>query len=137
MTVFSTADEMYAHFTPFLDGLVSDPVVGPKLVSANTSFRVNYTGPDTVFILDATQDPAVVKVGTEALAETPEVELHMSADDGHRFWLGDLNIPVALARRKVKIDGPISKLLGMLPAITPAYSKYREYCQTNVGGSGG
>ncbi|MVU80789.1 hypothetical protein GPX89_26490 [Nocardia sp. ET3-3] len=131
MAIFKSAEGMYEHFVPFLEALVKDPVVGPKFVAANTSFRVNYTDPEAVMVLDATNDPAVNTVGEGAKVAVVEVELSMSADDGHKFWLGELNLPVALARRKVKIQGPVTKLLGMLPAIAPAYGKYREYVQEN------
>lgn len=129
MAIFGSEQEMYDHFALYMEQLVNDPVVGPKFVKANTSFRVNYTDPDAVMVLDATHDPAVNKVGDEARSATVEVELYMSADDGHKFWMGDLNLPIALAKRKVKIGGPIPKLLGMLPAIAPAYTKYRAYVQ--------
>jgi hypothetical protein len=128
MTVFSSADDMYRHFGPYLGALMTDPDLGPKFSAARTSFRVNYSDPDAAMVLDATRSPAVVVTGEAAWAFSPEVELYMSADDGHRFWLGDLNIPIALARKKVTIKGSLPKLLGMLPAITPAFGRYREYC---------
>jgi hypothetical protein len=127
MTTFASADEMYRIVTPYLEALTSDPVVGPKFVAANTSFRVTYTHPDGVFLLDATQNPAVVTTADAAVAGHAEVALTMTADDGHKFWLGDLNLPIALARRKLKIDGPVTKLFGLLPALQPAYAKYRSY----------
>jgi len=131
MAIFGSTQEMYDHFSPYMEQLVNDPVVGPKFVAANTSFRVNYSDPDGVMVLDATQDPAVNKAGEEAKAHDAEVDLFMSADDGHKFWMGDLNLPLAMARKKVAIQGPVTKLLGMLPAITPAFGKYREYVQDN------
>jgi len=62
-----------------------------------------------------------------AAAEQVEVEMFMSTDDGHRFWLGELNIPMALARRKVRVDGPIGTLLKLLPALQPAFAMYRTF----------
>lgn len=127
MPTFASAEEMYSIVTPYLEQLTADPVVGPKFVAANTSFRVTYTNPDGVFLLNATQNPAVVTAGEQAQNAAAEVGLTMSADDGHKFWLGDLNIPIALAKRKVKIDGPVTKLFGLLPALQPAYAKYKSY----------
>lgn len=129
MTAFSSADDMYRHFNPYLGALMTDPEIGPKFSAAKTSFRVNYSDPDASMVLDATKSPAEVITGDDARAFSPEVELFMSADDGHRFWLGDLNIPMAMARKKIKIQGSLPKLLGMLPAITPAFSQYKEYCR--------
>jgi hypothetical protein len=127
VTVFESSDELYATVTPFLQRIVASPEIGPKFVAANTSFCVHYTEPEALFLLDATQDPAVVSVGDAALAGDPEVSLHMSADDGHKFWLGNLNMPVALARRKIRVEGPVTKLMGLLPALQPAFAVYRSY----------
>jgi len=55
--------------------------------------------------------------------------MSMSADDGHKFWLGELNIPMAMARGKVKVGGPVGKLLRLLPAMQPAFTIYRTFLQ--------
>ncbi|MFJ9390464.1 SCP2 sterol-binding domain-containing protein [Nocardioides sp. NPDC101246] len=130
MTVFSSAEEMYSVFTPFMQSLTTDPVVGRKFVAANTSFRVNHTDPDGVFLLDATVDPPRLYVGDEAEGKSAEVDLTMSAEDGHKFWLGQLNLPVALARRKIKVDGGVAKLMGLVPALQPAYALYRAHLES-------
>jgi hypothetical protein len=127
MTTFTSSDEMYAVFTPFMQSLTTDPVVGRKFVAANTSFRVNHEDPDGVFLLDATVDPPVLYVGTDAEGRTAEVDLTMSAEDGHKFWMGQLNLPVALARRKVKVSGGVARLMGLVPALQPAYELYRSH----------
>lgn len=130
MAVFATTEELYDVLTPFYESLTTDPEIGPKFVKANTSFRINHTGPEGVFLLDATQDPAVLTVGDEALAGDPAVDLTMSGDDGHKFWLGKLNLPVALATRKIKVSGGVTSLMGLVPALAPAYDKYKAYLAT-------
>lgn len=130
MAVFATTEELYDVLTPFYESLTNDPEIGPKFVKANTSFRINHTAPEGVFLLDATQDPAVLTVGEEALAGEPAVDLTMSGDDGHKFWLGKLNLPVALATRKIKVSGGVTSLMGLVPALAPAYDKYKAYLVT-------
>jgi len=124
---FASSQDMYAVFTPFMQSLTTDPVVGPKFVAAKTSFRVLHTDPEGVFLLDATADPAVLYVGPDATGRDAEVELTMSADDGHKFWLGQLNLPVALAKRKIKVAGGVTKLMGLVPALQPAYALYQQH----------
>lgn len=127
MSTFTTTEDLYAVFTPFMQSLTTDPVVGAKFSAANTSFRVNHTDPDGTFLLDATVSPPVLYVGEEALAREAEVDLTMSSEDGHAFWLGKLNLPVALARRKIKVSGGVAKLMGLVPALQPAYALYKEH----------
>lgn len=125
MSSFSTADEVYATIGAFLQEITQDPTMRPKFVASQTSFRVTYTDPDAVMVVDCMQDPPVVTLGD---ANTPaEIDLAMSADDGHAFWMGKLNMTVALARKKVQVAGPMSKMMKLLPAMRPAFPKYNEF----------
>ncbi|WP_020501742.1 SCP2 sterol-binding domain-containing protein [Sciscionella marina] len=127
MAIFQSADEMFGIVEPFLGKVTSDPELGPKFVKANTSFRVDYHDPSGTLVIDATGDPVRVLTGAEATAADTEVALSMSGDDGHKFWLGDLNLPISLAKRKVKTSGNLTKMLGLLPVLTPAYAQYKAY----------
>lgn len=129
MAEFASSEELYEVMTPFYESLTTDPEIGPKFSKANTSFRTTYTEPKAVFLLDCTQSPPVLTTADEAEAGDPACDLTMSADDGHRFWLGKLNLPVALAKRKVKIGGGVTSVLGLVPAMTPAYAKYRAHLE--------
>ena len=129
MPVFGSTEEAEDVFATFMAEVSSDDDLRPKFVKANTSFRVNYVEPACVISLDATQDPPVVKSGDAARAADVQVEMSMSADDAHKFWLGELNVPMAMAKKKITVQGPIGKLLKMLPALQPAFSRYRVYLQ--------
>ena len=56
-----------------------------------------------------------------------EITLEMAADDGNAFWMGELNMALALAKGKVKVAGPISKIMKLLPAMRPAFPKYKAF----------
>jgi hypothetical protein len=127
MAVFGSSEEQYAVMEPYLKGIITDEALRPKFVKAGTSFKVNYSEPEGHFLLDCTVDPPALYSGEEATAREAEVELAMSADDGHKFWLGKLNIPVALAKKKVVVTGTVTKLMGLLPALSPAFGKYRQH----------
>lgn len=129
MTVFSSTEKTEKIFGEFFDHISMDPELRPKFVAAATSFRVNYSDPEATISLDSTLDPPVVKRGAEARTANVEVEMSMSADDGHKFWLGELNIPMAMARRKVKVDGAVGTLLKLLPAMQPGFAMYRAFLQ--------
>lgn len=127
MTVFSSAEEAEQVYLGFFSHITADPELRPKFVESGASFRANYTEPDSAVSVDARVDPPEVKVGDEARAVDVDVSLFMTADDGHKFWMGDLNIPMAMARRKVKIEGSVGTLLKMLPAMQPAFKMYPAY----------
>lgn len=127
MPVFSDPAEVDAIFVPFLIEITSAPALKPKFVAANTSFKIVFFEPTAAYLVDCTSDPVQVTSGDTASASDAAVELTMAADDGHKFWLGDLNLMGALARRKVKPKGEVTKLMGLLPTLQKAYPIYREY----------
>jgi putative sterol carrier protein len=137
MATFANAQQVYDTIGLFLDQITKDPELGPKFVAADTSFLVRYTDPDCTMLVDATIDPPVVTMNPDPAAET-EISLEMAADDGHDFWLGKLNMALALAKGKVKVTGPISKIMKLLPAMRPAFPKYKAFLDERGGpGSGG
>lgn len=127
MPVFSSQQEAEQVLSEFLEHITSDPELRPKFVAAATSFRANYHDPNCFVSLATTEDPPVVHSGDAAKAEEVDVNMFMSADDGHKFWLGQLNLPMALARKKVRVEGQIPKLLKLLPAMQPAFGMYRTF----------
>lgn len=127
MPVFSSAEEAEKVYGTFFEHITLHPELRPKFVEAGASFRVNHTDPDAAISIDASVDPPVVKTGDASRAEQVDVQLFMSTDDGHKFWLGDLNIPMAVARRKVKIEGSVGTLLKLLPAMQPAFGMYKDF----------
>jgi putative sterol carrier protein len=128
MATFSSPQEVYDTIGAFLAEIAKDPELGPKFTHADTTFHVVYTEPDSEMVMDCTQDPPVVTCGESGQAE---IELTMSADDGHLFWLGKLNMTIALAKGKVKVKGPISKMMKLLPAMRPAFPQYKAFLEAN------
>jgi putative sterol carrier protein len=124
MGTFSSPQEVYDTVGAFLAELALDSEVRPKFVSANTSFHVIYSDPECEMVMDCTTDPPTVTCGEP---RESEITLVMSADDGHRFWLGELNMAIALAKGRVKVRGPVSKVMKLLPAMRPAFPKYRAF----------
>ena len=130
MATFQNADEVYEIFAKFLSELTQDSDMRPKFVAADTSFLVNYTDPDSRILVDCTCDPPQVVADPPADAKA-EIVLGMSADDGHKFWLGKLNMTVALAKKQVKVSGPMGKMMKLLPALKPGFTRYRTYLEQN------
>lgn len=129
MTVFQDTADVDAVFVPFLNTITSDPALKPKFRAANTSFKISFFNPEAFYVVDCTSDPIAVRSGEDAASAPADVDLTMSADDGHKFWLGDLNLMGALARRKVKPRGEVTKLMGLLPTLQQAFGIYRGFAE--------
>ena len=135
MATVANAQQVYDTIGAFLDQLTKDPDIGPKFVAADTSFHVVYSDPDCDMLVDCTIDPPVVTMAPGEVKS--EIELSMAADDGHQFWMGQLNMALALAKGKVGVKGPISKIMKLLPAMRPAFPKYKAFLAERGGVEGG
>ena len=49
----------------------------------------------------------------------------MEADTAHKFWLGKINVTVALARGQMKAKGPVAKILKLVPLVKPVFPRYK------------
>jgi hypothetical protein len=125
LAIFTSSDQLYDVFVGFMEDMAADPVLGPKFVKSKTIFRINYADPEASILIDCTHDPIHVTQGPSDVK--PDVELTMSADNGHLFWIGKLKITTAITKRKVKVNGQVTKMMNLLPALDPAFARYRTY----------
>ena len=130
MATFKDADEVYQTVGAFLDDITHSDDIGPKFVASKTSFHIHYSEPTADMLIDCTQEPPVVTCG-EGVGEGAEIQLTMAADDGHKFWLGKLNMTIAMAKGQVKAKGPVSKMMKLLPAMRPAFPRYTEFLKAH------
>jgi hypothetical protein len=124
MSLFKSADDLNATLGAFLQKAMAEPDVGKAFAGTNSLMKVVFTDPDLTLWIDCRQSPPAFLPGSE---EAPGLELTMTADSGHRFWLGRLSLPVALTSRKIKVKGPTSKLMKILPVLKPIYRRYEEF----------
>jgi hypothetical protein len=129
VATFRSADEFYGIFGAFLTDMMSDPELGPKFAEVGKVVLMRFSNPDVAILLDCTTTPPTVTTALPADVEG-DVALSMKADDGHRFWLGKYNITLGLAKRSVKVSGNIAAMLGLLPALQPAFARYETYLKT-------
>ena len=120
---FRNDQEIYETIGKLFEGLRDDPELFPKFQKANTIVRYEFREPDseiTVKMLDG--EPGQVDLGPSEME--PEVTMSMEADTAHRFWLGKVNITVALARGQIKAQGPVAKILKLVPLVKPVFPRY-------------
>jgi hypothetical protein len=129
VATFQSADEFHGVFGKFLTDLVHDDEIGPKFADVGKVVRMNFSGPDAALLMDCTTNPPTITTDPPTDA-AGDVALSMKADDGHKFWLGNYNITLGLAKRSVKVSGNIAAMLGLLPALQPAFARYEAYLKT-------
>lgn len=124
MAVFSDAQDVYGTLGKLFVDLAADPELGPKFRKANTILRYEYSDPEATITLRLQDDqPGDVDFGESDME--PEVTMSMAADTAHAFWLGEVNVTVALARGQIKANGPVAKILKLVPLAKPAFPLYK------------
>jgi putative sterol carrier protein len=121
---FKSEDEVYEFIGKLFENLAEDDELGPKFRKANTIVQYQYSNPKsqiTVRMLDG--EDGKVDLGPTEME--PEVVMTMEADTAHRFWLGKVNVTVALARGQMKAKGPVAKILKLVPLVKPVFPRYR------------
>ena len=124
MPYFKDADEVYAFIGKLFEDLADDEELAPKFRKANTIVQYAYRNPDSTITVELKEgEEGRVDFGETDLS--PEVVMSMDADTAHRFWLGKVNVTVALARGQMKAKGPVAKILKLVPLVKPVFPKYR------------
>lgn len=128
MPVFKDADQFYDCVGALMDRAKADPNVGPKIAKSGLVIQFKYTEPDAQSTIDArgkaTQPNAFIDVYHGPTDLKPDITMSMKADVSHAFWHGKVNLLNALAKREIVADGPIPKILKLLPAVQPLYKEY-------------
>lgn len=123
MPYFKDADEVYATIGKLLRDLAVDDELAPRFRKANTVVRYQFHDPDsTVTVRLQEGQPGDVDFGESDME--PDVTMSMAADTAHRFWLGQVNVTVALARGEIKAKGPVAKILKLVPLTKPVFPRY-------------
>ncbi len=128
MSVFRDSAHFYETVGELMDRAKKDPQIGPKIASSGIVIQFRYTDPDAVTTVNAkdkpTQPGAFADVTHGPTDLKPDALLSMKADVAHAFWHGKVNLMTALAKKDIVLQGPLAKILKLLPAVEPLYKVY-------------
>ena len=124
MGYFKDAQEVYDVIGKLFVDIASDDELAPKFRKANTIVQYAYREPESTITVRLQEgQPGDVDFGDTEME--PEVTMSMEADTAHRFWLGQVNVTVALARGQIKAKGPVAKILKLVPLTKPIFPRYK------------
>jgi putative sterol carrier protein len=128
VSVYATSDDVYKYLGRIFEMAFEDPELAAKLYETKTTMTLHYKNPDSTIFID--WGNGKVQFGDDATAE-PDVHLYMESDTAHRFWLGKVNVPVAMAKGQIKTRGAVAKVLKIAPMMKPLFSKYEGILRDN------
>jgi hypothetical protein len=123
MSTFSDAAEVYKYVGGVFRIAADHPEIGPRMRAANITMQVNYSDPAASLTIRFQEPMEVIDDGQD---DNADVRLSMPADIAHKYWRGEYNLAVGLAKGQVKAKGPVNKILKLVPITKPLFPIYRE-----------
>ncbi len=130
MAVFADTDELHQIMADLWTAIKSDDQMAAPLLSSRLIVTFHYREPDGRLTVDCSDGKEMVITAGEC-DRKPVVEMFMKSSVAHEFWLGKVNVPMALIQGKIVAKGPVNKALALLPAIKPAYGLYPSIIEKN------
>lgn len=130
MAYFKDAQEFYDTVGKLFELLAADEDLAPKFRQANTIVQYEHRAPEATITVRLREDePAEVDLGETEME--PEVVMTMNADTAHKFWLGQVNVTVALARGQIRAHGPVAKILKLVPLTKQVFPRYKAMLEAD------
>jgi putative sterol carrier protein len=127
---FKDDQEVYDTLGKLFKELAEDEEFAAKFRKANTIVQYDYRDPESTITVRLQEgQPGEVDFGETEME--PEVVMSMEADTAHRFWLGKVNVTVALARGQIKAKGPVAKILKLVPLTKPVFPRYKAQLEAD------
>ena len=131
MAYFKDAQEVYDTMGKLFKGIAEDEELAANFRKANTVVQYDYREPDSKITISMREEGPTGQVDFGETEMEPEVVMSMEADTAHRFWLGKVNVTVALARGQIKAKGPVAKILKLVPLTKPVFPRYKAQLEAD------
>jgi putative sterol carrier protein len=120
---FKDSAEVRKYIGGIFETAFDDEEIGPKLVGTGLVVAFDFTDPEAVVVIDMANK--AVREGLEG-GPPPMATMSMTADTGNGYWQGKVNLPLAMAKKKIKVDGNVASLLKLAPLGKKLYPSYIE-----------
>lgn len=130
MAIFSNSEELHRVMVDLWTTIKNDSAISKQLLGSRLIVQFHYREPEGRLTVDCS-DGQEMKIYAGECDKKAIVEMFMKSDIAHEFWLGKINVPMALLQGKIVAKGPVNKALALLPAIKPAYALYPGIIKNN------
>jgi hypothetical protein len=125
---FRSSEEFQEVMDRVFTIMSTDSDMGPKLRDARVPQRFEF--PDLGAVVNITYDDSGGEQNlrwkwSDAVDWDPKVEMTMDSVVANKYFQGKENVPLALARRRIKSAGDIKAALKLIPITKPIFEKYR------------
>ena len=124
MPAFADEDELYRYIGGIFETALADPELEPKLRATGLVLRQQCTDPDAALIIDL--PGGRVWKGSDPGAPEPTATMTMATETANAYWQGKVNLTFAMAKKKVTVDGTVTRLLQLAPLSKRLFPVYVE-----------
>jgi hypothetical protein len=126
---FNSPKEFREVMDRIFEMMSSDPDMGPKLRDADVPQRFEFSDVDMVVNIRAAaagEDGNLHWEWSDDVDWEPKVRMTMSSETANKYFQGKENVPIAIARRRIKAGGDVKSALKLIPISKPVYALYRD-----------
>jgi 2-oxoisovalerate dehydrogenase E1 component len=125
MMVFKSQAELESILTELWTRIFATPEIVAAVSATPLIAKFRYTDYPTALYIDTKADPPTFYWNPDPPVDA-DVEMILSSETAHRFWMETLNVPLAIAGRKIIPKGSVPKALKLIPALKPAFTLYPD-----------
>lgn len=118
MSAFTSKDQAVSVFTRLFEIMLEDETFSQAVNSQNLS--VLFLHDDLGFTVFVNGQGVYV----DERPHDPAITIKMTTDVADALWAGRLLMPMALATRKIRVKGRVSKVIEFVPLLQPAFDQY-------------
>jgi hypothetical protein len=110
----------------------ADPEMGPRLRQADIPERFSFEDVGLVVHVRASRpgEPGnLVWTWDDEVDWEPRVRMTMNAEVAVRYFQGRENIPVGIARRRIRAGGDVRAALALIPITKPVFARFRAFLE--------
>jgi putative sterol carrier protein len=119
---FRDSKDVLNYIGGIFETAFKDEVIGPKLKETGLVVAFDFTDPEALVVVDMANQ----KVTDSADGLNISATMSMSAETGNAYWQGKVNLPMAMAKKKIRVEGNVASLLKLAPLGKSLYPRYIE-----------
>jgi hypothetical protein len=134
MAGYQSPDELKEVIDKTFSIMSEDEDMGPKLKAADTPQRFEFTDMELVVNIRAAREGEegnLQWVWSDEIDWEPRVRMAMTSETANKYFQGKENVPIALARRRIKAGGDVKAALALMPVTKPVFERYLAMVQSD------
>ena len=130
MPVFEKPEQLYGCIGGLLNKMGADPLVLVELQSLKLKVKFTFNDPESSIFLTVENGTHSIYYG--ATNQKPDIELAMSGDIAHYFWMGEVNVMQAITKQQIVASGSLGKIMKLVPLIKASIKLYPQHYERSI-----